>query len=30
LPGYMEGDDGYRTPIGDYRGNKFDKKYHRS
>jgi hypothetical protein len=28
ITGYMEGDDGYRTPIGDYRGNKFDKKYY--
>lgn len=28
LSGFLTGDDGYRTPIGDYKGSKFKKKYY--
>lgn len=28
LSGFLEGDDGYQTPIGSYRGRSFPKKYY--
>jgi len=28
LTGFLTGDDGYKTPIGSYRGSKYSKKYY--